>query len=360
MGKKRPHLCLAASGGGHVRQLLDLEDLWRGQSYFFLTEDSALTRSLAEKHPCHFVAHVALGQARLGAPVLMLIAAIRNMIRSLLIIVRERPDVIITTGAGSCFFAVLWGRLTGARVILIDSFARFAAPSVFARIATPLASLRVAQSRESAENWPGAYCFDPFRIITEPRSEKAAQMFVTVGATLPFNRLVREVEKAKRDGLIPENIIMQTGIGGVRPDVPGIEVHETLSFDKVLSILRESDIVVCHGGTGSLITALREGCRVVAIPRSFERGEHYDDHQAQLTRAFEQRGLISVVDADCEFADALASARTREPVRATTDQSEMIGFLKVQLNDWQSIGAAQPVDGYTDASSHGVPQPLSK
>src|SRR6516165_6935795 len=52
-------LCLAGSGGGHVRQILDLEPAWSGHDYFFLTEDTALGKSLALQHRTHFVPHFA-------------------------------------------------------------------------------------------------------------------------------------------------------------------------------------------------------------------------------------------------------------------------------------------------------------
>ena len=126
-------VCLAASGGGHVRQLLDLEKAWRPHTYFFLTEESPLTQSLALSHPVFFVDHFALGQARLGAPFKMLAAAWRNLRQSARIIWRERPDIIISTGAGAVFFAVLWARLLGAKFVLIETFARFDEPSAFAR-----------------------------------------------------------------------------------------------------------------------------------------------------------------------------------------------------------------------------------
>src|SRR3990167_3729681 len=117
-----PRLCLAASGGGHVRQILDLEPLWKDAPHLFVTEDTALGRSIARDHPTAFVAHVALGQARLGAPLRMAAAAVRNAWQSLRIVLRHRPDVVITTGAGSMFFTVLWARIMGARIVLVDSF----------------------------------------------------------------------------------------------------------------------------------------------------------------------------------------------------------------------------------------------
>src|SRR5690554_5663786 len=100
-------ICLAASGGGHVRQLLDLKPLWQDFDHFFVTEDTALGRSIAADHECHFVPHVALGQAKLGAPLRMLANAAVSMVRSFRIMRRTRPDIVLTTGAGSMIFVLL-------------------------------------------------------------------------------------------------------------------------------------------------------------------------------------------------------------------------------------------------------------
>src|SRR5258707_6828637 len=115
-------ICLAASGGGHVRQLLDLSKAWSRYDHFFITEDTALGRSIAADHRTHLVAHVALGQARLGAPLRMAAAGLRNFFQSMAIIFPERPDVVIRTGAGSGHFTFLWPRLLGPRLMVVGSF----------------------------------------------------------------------------------------------------------------------------------------------------------------------------------------------------------------------------------------------
>jgi UDP-N-acetylglucosamine transferase subunit ALG13 len=129
--------------------------------------------------------------------------------------------------------------------------------------------------------------------------------------------------------------VLQTGeVDRPLPPVEGIEMHRTLPFDEVRALLRRANIVVCHGGTGSIITALREGCRVIVVPRRFERGEHYDDHQAEISDTFAQRGLTLSADTDAEFADALAMARQRVPVRATTDPGALIAHLRELVARW--------------------------
>lgn len=322
----RLRICLAASGGGHVRQLLDLQAIWSRHDHFFVTEDTALGATLAGQHRTHFIPHFAWGQAKLGAPFRMLARAWTSFFRSAGIMWRERPDLVISTGAGAVIFAVLWGRLLGARVVVIESFARFEKPSLFGRMAAPLAHDLVVQSAKLGPYYPRAKVFDPFRMLDRAAPPKQELLFATVGATLPFDRLVDSVAELAAEGAIKERILIQTGVGGHAP--AGLEVHETLPFDQVQEILRDAKIVVCHGGTGSLITALREGCQVIAMPRLAELGEHYDDHQAEITDAFAQRGLVLTARTVDDLRSAIVEAQTRTPVLATTDPRELVAFLE--------------------------------
>lgn len=322
-------VCLAASGGGHVRQLLDLRAAWEDRDHFFVTEDTALGQSLEREHRTYFIPHFAWGQAKLGAPFRMAVRAVSSFFKSAGVMLRERPDVVISTGAGAVFFALLWGRLLGARVIVIESFARFERPSLFGRIAAPLAHDLVVQSEKLAARYPKAHVFDPLRRLDGAAPPKQPLLFATVGATLPFDRLVTAVAELKAEGAISERVIIQTGQGAAAPT--GVEAHASLPFDEVKALLRDASVVVCHGGTGSLITAMREGCHVIAMPRLFALGEHYDDHQSEITSAFEKRGLIQVARSKDELRQALTNTRSRERTLATTDPRELLSFLEGRL-----------------------------
>src|SRR3546814_8143739 len=77
--KRRPRICLAASGGGHIRQILDLKPFWRDHDYYLVTEPTALGQSLAAEHPTRFVDHFAFGQARIASKLTLITSGIRNM-----------------------------------------------------------------------------------------------------------------------------------------------------------------------------------------------------------------------------------------------------------------------------------------
>jgi UDP-N-acetylglucosamine transferase subunit ALG13 len=310
---------------------LDLQPTWSVHEYFFVTENTALGASLAEQHRTYFIPHIAFGQIRLGAPFRMVAGAISSFFRSARIIWKERPDLVISTGAGAVVFVVAWARLMGARTVIVESFARFQHPSLFSRVTAPWAHHLIVQSKPLANFYPNAKVFDPLRILDDTPPAKRDLIFATVGATLPFDRLVNMVADLKTRGQISEELIIQTGIGGRVP--PGVRTVETLPFDRVQELLRDASVVICHGGTGSLITALRQGCHVISVPRLMAKGEHYDDHQSEITEAFAARGLISVANTSEELVTALEATRTRTPVLATTDPTELIEYLEDVINE---------------------------
>lgn len=319
-----------------MRQMLDMEPAWKEHDYFFVTEDTALGRSLAAKHPVHFVDHYALGQAQLGRRWMMLKGALRNAGQSLRIMLKERPDVVITTGAGAMYWSALVARALGAKLVLVETFARFDAPSKFARAVKPFATEVIVQSPALKALWPDTTLFDPFRRLEGDPPPKQPLLFATVGATLGFPRLVQAVIALKESGLT-ERVILQTDNTPVPDDLPdGIEVHRDLPFERVQAILQDAAFVVCHGGTGSLITALRAGCRTVAMPRRFALGEHYDDHQEEITAAFQARGLIEVALEATELKSKIDALRNRPPSLATTDLTPLCNYLGRRLTDWAS------------------------
>ncbi|NJS13567.1 MAG: hypothetical protein HC788_01880 [Sphingopyxis sp.] len=188
------------------------------------------------------------------------------------------------------------------------------------------AHVRIAQSAESARHWKGALIFDPFVRLDGPRPSKEPLLFATVGATLPFPRLIDWVEQAHKDGVLPSDVIVQHG-GDTRP-LTGMESYDSLPFKRLGEIQDKADIVVCHGGTGSIITALQRGCHVIVIPREFTRGEHYDEHQSEIAEAFAARGLIQVASSYEGFVAAFAKVNNRAAPMATTNPDALGQWLR--------------------------------
>lgn len=73
---------------------------------------------------------------------------------SFYIVVVERPDVVITTGAGIVVFFCVFAKLLGAKLIFIESMARIERPTLTARMLYPFANLFLVQ-------WPGLLKYFP-------------------------------------------------------------------------------------------------------------------------------------------------------------------------------------------------------
>lgn len=330
----RIRICLAGSSGGHFRQLLDLKRFWEEHDAHFVTEPTALARNLSASQRVHQVPHYAFGQIRTRSPWAVAGAAFRNIKASWRAVATERPQLVISTGAGSTFFTVLFAKLRGAKFIFIESFARFESPSLFGRLARPFADVTFVQSERLRRVWPDAEVYDPLVTLGPASDAKEDLCIVTVGTILPFDRLVNGVAALGPGSGRPSRIVAQVGEGGVRPKQ--FECGETIEFDEMTALLERANVVFCHGGTGSLITALRSGCRIVAMPRRADRGEHYDDHQREIVSAFAARGLIEAAEEASDLEGALARALAKRPERATTDYAALIERLRAVTGQWFS------------------------
>jgi UDP-N-acetylglucosamine--N-acetylmuramyl-(pentapeptide) pyrophosphoryl-undecaprenol N-acetylglucosamine transferase len=313
----RLKIALAASGGGHLRQLTDVAPWLEGSDVFFVTEPTALGRSLEERYRVRYFDHFAFGQQKTESIGAMIASGWRNAASALKIVMEEKPDVVISTGAGSAWFFMFWARLFGARFTLIESFARVDGPSLFGRLSRPFADFTVVQWPNMTQAYPKATLANPLRVVPANDETRRKRLLVTVGATLPFDRMVETVAQLKSDGRISHDIVAQVGVGGVRPD--GVECVDEVSLSEMRHLLADSDIAVCHGGTGSLIVALQAGCRVVAMPRRADQREHYDDHQLEIVEAFHKLGLVEVAHCQKSLAEAIARLESKPRQRVEMD-----------------------------------------
>ncbi len=127
------------------------------------------------------------------------------------------------------------------------------------------------------------------------------RLFVTVGnALVPFDRLLGWVDDALAALAEPVTGVCQHGPSRVRPR--GLEAREALSRSEFDAEMARADAVVCHGGVGTLWSALRAGHRPLVVPRRAGRGEIVNDHQLEIVEALEREGRIVRVESPAELA----------------------------------------------------------
>ena len=121
-------------------------------------------------------------------------------------------------------------------------------------------------------------------------------IFVTVGThEQQFNRLVKAVDDLKRDGVITEDVVMQTGFSTYEPKY--CKWSKLIPYQQMEQYVRDAHIVITHGGPASFIMPLQMGKIPIVVPRQQQFGEHVNDHQVEFARNVAERmGNIILVE----------------------------------------------------------------
>ncbi|KIR02427.1 glycosyltransferase 28-like protein [Lachnospiraceae bacterium TWA4] len=116
-------------------------------------------------------------------------------------------------------------------------------------------------------------------------------IFITVGSQkFQFNRLLEAIDQLVQKNVITETVIAQSGASSYKPI--NYEYKPFFNRDEFKRLMKQSDIVITHGGTGAIISALKQNKKVIVVPRLKKFGEHVDDHQLQLIKEFEDNNFI--------------------------------------------------------------------
>jgi len=124
-------------------------------------------------------------------------------------------------------------------------------------------------------------------------------IFVTVGThEQPFNRLVQCVDDLKKDGVVQEDVIIQTGFSTYEPKYCTWE--KFYPYADMLKMVDKARIVITHGGPSSFMMPLQIGKTPIVVPRQHKLNEHVNDHQVEFCKAEQERynNIIVVEDID--------------------------------------------------------------
>jgi len=137
-------ICLTCSAGGHLTEMLQLEEFYKKKEHFFITFKRADTESLVKKEKVFFI----------ELPGRNPIATIKSFFQALKILKKEKPDIIVSTGADAGLVVCIAGKLLGKKIIFIESFCRPTKPGLSGKIAYYFADLFIYQWKELEEFYP--------------------------------------------------------------------------------------------------------------------------------------------------------------------------------------------------------------
>ncbi len=142
--QRKLKICVAASAGGHMSQLLKLAESWEGRQTFYMTTLSSIW-SVQEKQARVYV----VGECNREH----LVRVIVVLFKCMRVILRERPDVVISTGAAVGCIVCFLGKLLGAKIVWIDSITNVDQISLSGRMVRHIADLFLVQWPELVEKY---------------------------------------------------------------------------------------------------------------------------------------------------------------------------------------------------------------
>ena len=140
-------ICLVGSSGGHLTHLYMLEPFWKDKERFWVTFDKEDARSLLEgeqMYPCYYPTNRSLR------------ALFVNTRLAFRVLKKERPDLIISSGAAVAVPFFYIGKFYGAKTIYIEVFDRINHSTLTGKMVYPVTDKFIVQWEEMKEVYPKA------------------------------------------------------------------------------------------------------------------------------------------------------------------------------------------------------------
>ena len=141
-----------------------------------------------------------------------------------------------------------------------------------------------------------------------------------------FHRLLEEIQKNINNGTIKEKVVVQEGY--TKFQSKDMEIHTQVPKDKLQELIKKADLIITHGGVGSIISAITEGKKVIAVPRLKKYNEHVNDHQLDIIDSYnEKRYIIGIHEVE-ELEEALKKVPEFKPQKYIQNTGKIIKIIE--------------------------------
>lgn len=157
-------------------------------------------------------------------------------------------------------------------------------------------------------------------------------IFVILGSQkFQFNRLLKYIDELIENKIITEEVIVQSGYSDY--SLKNAKSFPFLEKNKFEEYISEARVIVTHGGTGSIVSSIKQGKKVIAVPRKSSFGEHVDDHQFEITNLYAELGYCLEAIDFTSLTNALNSISLKEFKKFNSNNKYFIDSLLTILID---------------------------
>jgi UDP-N-acetylglucosamine:LPS N-acetylglucosamine transferase len=147
MPDDQEHTLLVASSGGHLAQLLALRPWWQDRRRTWVTFGTEDARSQLDGERAVWAHHPTTRNVR---------NLVRNFTLAVRVMRRDRPDVVVSTGAAVAFPFFLVAKVMRVPTVYIEVYDRLDSPTLTGRLCRPITDLFCVQWEEQTRFYPRA------------------------------------------------------------------------------------------------------------------------------------------------------------------------------------------------------------
>lgn len=157
-------------------------------------------------------------------------------------------------------------------------------------------------------------------------------ILVTLGTQdKSFERLVKAIDKEINNGNIKDKVVVQAGYTKYKSD--NMEIFDFVGPSELDKLMKKADILITHGGVGSILGALKYDKPVIAAARLARYKEHTNDHQKQIIAEFAKEGYILELDDFSELVEVLKKAKKFKPKKYRSNKKNMQKLVSSYMED---------------------------
>ena len=157
-------------------------------------------------------------------------------------------------------------------------------------------------------------------------------IFVILGTQdKEFPRLLEAVEKEIKNGHIKERVVVQAGQTKYKSDC--MEIFDLLPTPEFNKLMDEADLIITHGGAGSILNAIKKGKKIIAAARLAEYKEHHNDHQKQIIGEFAKQGYILELEDFDKLGDLITKAKKFKQKKFVSNTNNMVKLIENYIDD---------------------------
>ncbi len=152
-------------------------------------------------------------------------------------------------------------------------------------------------------------------------------IFVMLGTqNNSFHRLLEKVDNLIEKKVIQEEVIVQAGY--TKYQSKNLKQFSLISKSEMGKYQEQASLIITHGGGASIVSSLKLGKKVIAVPRKHCYAEHVNDHQQDIVQTFAHKGYIIGVDDVEQLEDALIKAKDFEPQKYISNNKKILDIIE--------------------------------